>query len=221
MGNSSEPRKTFHQELDELKKQVLKMGELVEESIHNAVKALVNEDMGLAEEVVQGDDAIDELTEAIEEHSLAIQARQSPVASDLRLIYSIQFISIHLERMGDYASNLARAAERSHDEPRIQSLLDIITEMGELTCKVVNASLKAFEKKDLELAQQLPVLDDPIDDLFKKFFKEVTIQCEEKTLDWAINMILVNRYLERIADHAVDIGERICYLITGEMKQLD
>ena len=217
-------RKTFHDELKDLKKETLKMGHLVENSIKDAIKALVTTDLDLAKKVMEGDDKIDDLMLYIEEESMAILARQAPVAKDLRLVYSVQFIALNLERMGDLSSNICRIIKYLAREEKIQSLLDLITQMGELTSEVVGASLEAFEKKDLELAMKLPDMDEPIDDLFKEFFKELSRVAASKkvsSLEWASNMVLTNRYLERIADRAVDIGERVAYLVTGEMKELD
>ena len=215
-------RKTFHDELKDLQQQVLKMGKLVEKTIKDSVKALVEDNTSLADKVIKGDDKIDDLALSIEEQALAIQARQSPVAKDLRLIYSVLFIAIHLERMGDLALNIAKGVKRTSDEPKVKSLVDLLLKMGILTSKVVGESLKAFMLKDCKLARKLPVMDEPIDALFKDFLKELShLSAKGKSLDWASNMVLASRYLERIADHAVDIGERVCYLVTGEMKELD
>lgn len=215
-------RKTFHDELKDLQQQILKMGKLVEKAIKDSVKSLIDDDVSLADKVIKGDDKVDDLALSIEEQAMAIQARQSPVAKDLRLIYSVQFIAIHLERMGDLSLNIAKGVKRTSDEPRIKSLLDLLLKMGILTSKVVDTSLKAFMLKDLEIARKLPVMDEPIDALFKEFLKELSqLSAKGKSLDWASNMVLASRYLERIADHAVDIGERVCYLVTGEMRELD
>jgi phosphate transport system protein len=213
-------RKTFHQELKELKGEVLRMGQLVTEQIDDGVKALVKADEKLVAKVIDGDDEIDDITIAVEEQGLALLARQAPVAVDLRLIQSLMFIAVHLERMGDLALNIAKAARKttvkSEGSPE---LIGLINKMGKKVHKVVDASLDAFDRKDCVLAQKLPEMDEPIDALFKQFFKELTKSTDEESLEWASNMVLASRYLERIADHAVDIGERVCYLVTGEFQE--
>ncbi len=214
-------RKTFHTELKDLRKEVLRMGELVTEQIDDGVKALVDGDAKLVEKVIAGDDEIDRITIYVEEQGLALLARQAPVAIDLRLIHSMMFISSHLERMGDLSLNLAKAARKTtvKEEGVSQELLDLIQQMGGLVHGIVDASLEAFDKRDCDQARKLPEMDEPIDALFKQFFRELTKFTEEETIDWASNMVLASRYLERIADHAVDIGERVCYLVTGEFQE--
>lgn len=213
-------RKTFHHELKELKGEVLRMGELVTEQLDDGVKALVKADEKLVAKVIDGDDEIDRITMMVEEQGLAIMARQAPVAVDLRLIQSLMFIAVHLERMGDLALNIAKAARKttvkSEGSPE---LIGLINKMGKKVHKVVDASLDAFDRKDCVLAQKLPEMDEPIDAMFKQFFKELTKSTDEESLEWASNMVLASRYLERIADHAVDIGERVCYLVTGEFQE--
>ncbi len=212
-------RKTFHEELDGLRSEILRMGELVDEAISSSVRSLIDGDIDLASQVIKGDDAIDEINLAVEEQSMYIIARQCPVAGDLRLIHSILFISIHLERMGDLALNMAKTTRRAQGDESLPGLLTLLAEMGEKTKGVVRTSLKAFDENDVGLARTLPEMDDPIDQLFKEFFKELASTAAEKgTFEWASNMVLASRYLERIADHAVDIGERVTYLVTGVME---
>ncbi len=213
-------RGIFHQELKKLKNDVLVAGELVEQAIDRAVAALVDGDVALANLVIAGDDEIDRRTLEIEENSLSLVATQGPVARDLRLIFSILFIATHLERMGDLAHNMAKISKRISSEERQQALLDLLSEMGRQTQGIVHAAVKAFSEKDLELARVLPQLDQPIDDLFRRFFKELAkVRDAERYFEQASNLVLASRYLERIADHAVDIGERVSYLVTGKMEE--
>lgn len=211
-------RKQFHQELKTLRRQLMEMGDLVEETVQNAIKSLVDEDLVLAEKVVNGDDDIDNYYIKLEEECMRLLATQFPVARDLRLVYSVLFVTIHLERMGDLASNIAAMTYKISEGPKLQNMLDTLQEMGTLSSKIVHASLEAFDKKDLELAKKLPEMDEPIDDLFKVFFKELGKQAgNEETIDAASNMVLAARYVERISDHAVDIGERVSFLVTGRL----
>ncbi len=211
-------RKIFHEELESLKSEMLEMGSLVAQTLDDSIKALINEDFKLAEKLVKGDDEIDDYYIKLEKESMRLLATQFPVAKDLRLVYSVLFVTIHLERMGDLASNIAKMAKKISEGPKIGRLLDTIQEMGAMSSKLVHASLKAFDKKDIELARKLPEMDEPIDDLFKTFFKElVKLAGNEDTIDAASNMVLAARYVERISDHAVDIGERVNFLVGGEL----
>ncbi|HEB12855.1 MAG TPA: phosphate signaling complex protein PhoU [Actinobacteria bacterium] len=213
-------RQIFHEELRDLKGEVLIIGHLVEQSIERAVEALVTNDLALADEVITGDDEIDKRALGAEEQCMSVVATQSPVARDLRLIFSLLFISIHLERMGDLAQNIAEMTKRLTKEDSQPELLALISEMGRQVQGIVHTGLKAFAEKDLELARVLPRLDEPIDALFKRFLKELAkVSDIEHYFEWASNMVLASRYLERIADHAVDIGERVSYLVTGRLEE--
>jgi phosphate transport system protein len=215
-------RKTFHQELDNLRKEITRMGQLVQKAIANALKALIEGDLDLAAKVVAGDDQVDQINLAIERQSVSLVARQCPVAGDLRFIHTILFISIHLERMGDLSLNLAKTTRYIINEESVPSLFNLLSRMGEQTQLVTKTALEAFSNNDVELARSLPALDDPIDDIFKQFFKEVAnITAEKGSFDWASNMVLSSRYLERIADHAVDIGELITYMVTGKVEHFN
>jgi phosphate transport system protein len=152
---------------------------------------------------------------AVEEHSIEIIATQFPVARDLRLLHSLTYISMHLERMGDLAVNIAKAARRTAGRRGPQTLYDLIQAQGNLVHRVLDACFEALSTNDLELARKLPELDEPIDHLFKQFFRELARLSDEEDLEWASSMVLASRYLERIADNAVDIGERTQYMLTG------
>lgn len=215
-------RKTFHEELKDLKSEVIEVGHLVEEAIRMAMESLVSGNVSLAEKVMKNDDLIDSKVLEIEEKGVSLIARQCPVARDLRLIYSIFLINIHLERMGDLAFNISRSARDLTEIPaEAQEFVRLLKKMGDKVLQLVNVSLKAFETLDSHLLDQLTQLDEPIDSFFKDFFSLLAQQSENISFKWASNCILVCRWLERIADHAVDIGERIIYLVSGEFVDLD
>jgi len=214
-------RENFRQELKDLKAETLLIGRLVVDQTTAGVKALVEGDLDLAERVIAADDEIDRRTLAVEEHSLEVIATQFPVARDLRLLHSLTYICMHLERMGDLALNLAKAARRTAGRRGPQTLYDLIQAQGNLVHRVLEATLEALEKGDLELARKLPELDEPIDHLFKQFFRELARLQAEDDIEWASNMVLAARYLERIADNAVDIGERLQYLLTGTFEPIE
>ena len=209
-------RESFRKELKEIKAEVLAIGRVVCDRTQEAVRSLVEGDVEAAERVIAGDDELDRRCTGVEEHSLEVMATQSPVARDLRLLHSLTFIASHLERMGDLAVNIAKAARRTADRHGPQTLYDLIQAQGNLVHRVLEAMLEALEKNDLELARKLQELDEPIDHLFKQFFRELARLREEEDIEWASQMVLAARFLERIADNAVDIGDRIAFFVTGE-----
>ncbi len=213
-------RENFRQELKDSRTEVLSIGRAVVEQTKSGVRALIEGDLDLAERVIAADDEIDHRTLAVEEHSLEIIATQFPVARDLRLLHSLTYISIHMERMGDLALNIAKAARRTAGRRGPQTLYDLIEAQGNLVHRVLEACLEALEKGDLELARKLPELDEPIDHLFKQFFRELARLHTEEDIEWASSMVLAARYLERIADNAVDIGERLQYMLTGAFEPI-
>lgn len=209
-------REQFTQELKTMHADVVDIVRDVTTATRSAVTSLVAGDVDLANEVIAGDDKIDALCVGIEERALETIATQFPVARDLRLLQSLTFIAMHLERMGDLAVNIAKATRRTAGRRGPQTLYDLIQAQGNLVYRVLDATREALETRDLELAVKLPELDEPIDHLYKQFFRELARLQEEEDIEWASSMVLASRYLERIADNAVDIGERIAYLITGE-----
>jgi phosphate transport system protein len=211
-------REGFRQELKELKAEVVSIGRRVVDQTALGVKALIEGDLEIAETVIAGDDEIDRRTQVVEEHSLEVMATQFPVARDLRLLHSLTYIALHLERMGDLSVNIAKAARRTADRHGPQTLYDLIQAQGNLVHRVLEACLEALECNDLELARKLQELDEPIDHLFKQFFRELARLQDEEDIEWASSMVLAARYLERIADNAVDIGERIQYMMTGTFE---
>lgn len=213
-------RERFRQELHDLKADVVAIGKDVTEITRSAVASLVNGDVETAERVIAGDDEMDRRCLAIEERALETIATQSPVARDLRLLHSLTYIAMHLERMADLCVNIAKAARRTAGRRGPQTLYDLIQAEGNLVYRVLEATVEALETRDLELARKLPDLDEPIDHLYKQFFRELARLNEPEDIEWASSMVLASRYLERIADNAVDIGERVAYLVTGEFDVL-
>lgn len=213
-------REGFRQEMKDLKTEVHGIGLSVTDMMSASVKSLVEGDVDAADKVIASDDAIDRRCLGIEEHALEVIATQSPVARDLRLLYSLTYMAWHLERMADLSVNIAKAAKRTASRRGPQTLYDLIQAQGNLVHRVLDATMEAFEKRDLELARKLEDLDEPIDHLYKQFFRELGRLQDEDDIEWASSMVLASRYLERIADNAVDIGERIAYLVTGEFDGL-
>jgi len=209
-------REQFNQELIDLHAEVVDIVVTVEAATRSAVTSLITGDVDLAERVIEGDDVIDSRCLGVEERVVETIATQFPVARDLRLLLSLTFIATHLERMADLAVNISKATRRTAGRKGPQTLYDLIQAQGNLVYRVLDATREALAERDLELACKLPELDEPIDHLYKQFFRELARLTEEEEIEWATSMVLASRYLERIADNAVDIGERLAYLITGE-----
>lgn len=214
-------RENFNQQMASVEAEVVDILKEVGHTTRKATESLVNGDAVAAEEIIRGDVVFDERCVGVEERVLEIIATQFPVARDLRFLQSMAFIAMHEERMADLAVNIAKAARRTSNRKGPQTLCDLIQAQGNLVYRVVNATQEALENRDLELTLKLPELDEPIDHLYKQFFRELSRLQDEDDIDWASSMVLAARYLERIADNAVDIGERIAYLITGERDMLE
>jgi phosphate transport system protein len=214
-------REGFRQELKDLKAEVVAIGRLCSEQTEMGVRALIEGDVDVADGVIARDDEVDARTLGVEEHALEVMATQFPVARDLRLLHSLTYVAWHMERMGDLAVNIAKAARRTAGRKGPQTLYDLIQAQGNLVHRVLDAMLAALENADLELARKLPELDEPIDHLFKQFFRELARLQNEDDIEWASQMVLASRYLERVADNAVDIGERIQYMLTGTFDSVE
>ena len=213
-------RKHFHEELEILEVDVVAMGELAEPALADALRALDNDDLELADHVIAGDDEIDERYLSVERRTLELLALQTPVAVDLRLISVILHTNLHLERVGDMAVNIAKIVKVIHGLPTNQSILTTLAEMGSIAREMLRAAMDSFARRDLELAQQLPAMDDPVDRLNRGMYREVaSCAWDPQMLEWAIRMMVVSRQLERIGDHAVDIAEQVAFLLTGEFRE--
>ncbi len=216
----TEFRSIFHSELNRLEVLLLDMSELAEVQINNAVEALLQGDAELAHQVVVGDREIDRLYVEVERRWHEVMARQTPVASDLRLMSLILQAGHSLERMGDQASNIAKIVEATSTLPTNRTILLHIREMRSIVVPMVETAMEALVKRDLNLALRLPELDDPADWLNRNMWKEVAACASNpEMLEWAVHMMLVSRALERVGDRAVDIGEQVAFLLTGEQHE--
>ena len=214
-------REVFRQDLHDVYDETIEVFEDVAGIVRRAVPALVQGDVEAAQRIIDEDHLIDERTIAIEEKILKITATQSPVARDVRLLQSLVYITMHIERIADLCVSIAKTTIRSADRKGIQTMLDLLQAQGNLVYRVLDTTIEAMRTEDLELAAKLPDLDEPIDELHKQFFREVARIKDKKALKWASRMVLASRYLERIADHSIDVGERLAFLITGERATLE
>jgi len=215
-------RTTFDQALDELKHDILRMGFYVEEAISRAVDSLAKQDESMAQSVLEGDILIDNQQQEIEDKCMKLIATQQPLAKDLRRIAAGLMIITDLERMGDLACDIAKITKRLVGQSLIKPLIDI-PRMAQLAQKMVKEALDAYVREDVQLATTMAADDDLVDSLHNQVFRELLVYMMEnpKIINQATALLFASRHLERIADHATNIGERIVYLVTGERKELN
>lgn len=223
MDNLERERKVvFEEKISLLHERLQQMGNLVEESIALSIEALKNQDLVLAQKVIDGDDVIDDLEHVIEDKIIEFIATQQPMAKDLRRVATLFKMINDLERMADYATSIARITLRIADQPLIKPLVDI-PRMAILSQKMVKQALDAYVREDVELAIAVGKDDDEVDKLFGQIFRELlTIMMENpKTITQATHLLFVGRWLERISDHATNIAEEVIFLVTGEKRNLN
>ncbi len=215
-------RESFQEQLDQLRDNILRMGNLVERAIDMAMTSLKKHDMDLAEKVVMEDEKIDELEETIEKQCLMLLALQQPMARDLRFISTALKIDTDLERMGDYACNIAKIVLTLGNEPFIKPLVDL-PRMAELAQEMVRDNLKAYVNRDKELAIKAAEKDHEIDHFYNQIFRELLILMTQnpQNIRQSTYLLMVARHLERIGDHATNFSEWIIYMITGELVELN
>ncbi|OPZ83256.1 MAG: hypothetical protein BWY76_02361 [bacterium ADurb.Bin429] len=215
------PRQTFDAQLRALEQRLLRMGGFVEGMLEDAVKALAKQDTQLAEEVVRRDDIADEQDIDIESTCMHLLALQQPLSKDLRVIGTALKITTDLERIGDYSVDIAKAALILADA-RYPAPLTRIPRMAEYTVEMVQGALEAFVNRDFRKIEEVIALDDRVDELYVEVWEMLVREMQQSSdnIIRAANLILVARYLERIADHAVNVAERVYYMETGVLRQL-
>ena len=210
-------RELFQQELKELQDDLVEIAELVHKAMADAVTAFNKSDVELAESVIARDDQIDIAVKELDEQAIAILARQSPVAGDLRLVVSALRISSSLERMGDMAEHLAQLARyRFPDKVVPKSVRPIFKDMGKLDVEMAAMLVELLKTNDLALAAKIRDEDDRVDSLHLSVFETVLSEGWSAGVETTIDATLASRYLERFADHAVSISKKVTYLATGE-----
>jgi phosphate transport system protein len=211
------PRKAYESELEELDKQVTVMALKSKEAIALAVKSFEKLDQALADQVIKLDEEMYELNNDIEKRCLEVIALQSPVAKDLRTIGTYLKVITDFDRIGRYARDIAEVTHHSADKAHFKPLVSI-PHIAEMASKMVELSVRAFLERDTKLTAEVFDIEDRVDSLYDEIFREViTYMMEDsKKIGIGINYMLVARYLERIADHAVNISERVIYMVTGE-----
>ena len=208
----------FHEELETLKQTLLAMGGLVEDQIRRVVQALIERDSDLAQEVIERDREVNTYDVEVDEKCVELLALHQPTAGDLRFITTAMKIVTDLERIGDQAVNIAQRVVELNREPQLKPYIDI-PRMADQAQRMVKESLDAFVARDTDLARQVCGDDDSVDAFKEQIFRELlTFMMEDpKTIPRAIRLILVSRFLERVADHATNIAEMVIYMVESKM----
>ena len=210
--------KHFVRELEKLKKKILSLGALVEERVYLAIKAIESKDPDLATRIIRSDYEIDETEVEIEEECLKILALHQPVAIDLRFIVAVIKINNDLERIGDEAVNIAERIQSMAKYPNISFHFDY-TEMAEIAAAMLKQSLDALVNLDIDTAFRVITMDDDVDNIQGNAYLQIKQAMREhpQEMTYLINLYLISRHLERVADHATNIAEEVIYLIEGEI----
>jgi phosphate transport system protein len=213
-------RVTFQEELDQLEASLQEEGSLVLRVLRGALNALGQRDVELADDVIAFDDDVDQRYLAIEETVQSLLARQTPVATDLRLVLALLHTNLHLERMADYSVTIAKLTKLVADVEGDPMLMQTLQEMGDRAEEMTRVALDALANRDLAAAESLVDLDELIDRSNRRFVERVVeIVGEPGLREWVLRMVIVSRTIERIGDHAVDIGEQVAYLLTAEFRE--
>ncbi|CAA9237691.1 MAG: Phosphate transport system regulatory protein PhoU [uncultured Acidimicrobiales bacterium] len=213
-------RKLFHEELDQLHADAVRLAAMASESIQAGTSCLLDFDLGAAKAVIAGDKILDDLTHSIEERTYLLLARQQPMAVDLRMLVTTLRIIHELERIGDLMVNVAKGARRLYPGPLDPKVRGIIDRMRSQATAQLQLATDTFAERDPAKAAALEDMDDVMDDLQKELYRTIFAAGahEESELQRAVQVALLGRYFERIADHAVNIGERVGYMVTGEFR---
>jgi phosphate transport system protein len=213
-------RVTLQEELDQLEAALQEEGELVLRALRGSLGALERQDVELADEVIAFDDEVDEAYVAIEEGIQSLLARQTPVAVDLRTVLAVLHVNLHLERMADYCVTVAKLTKLVAGVEADETLVEAFEEMGARAEEMIHVALDSFAERDVGRAESLVELDELIDRANRRAVKQViALGGDEDRREWGLRMIVVSRCLERIGDHAVDIGEQTAFLVSGEFRE--
>lgn len=213
----AELRLTFHEELDGIRDDMIRLAAHVSEAVQGATEALIANDLELAQSVIRGDDVLDLISLEIEERCFNLIALQQPMASDMRSIVTAMKLSGEYERSGDLAVNICKALRRIYGVQLTPMLRGLVESMNEEAVRLNRLSIDAYAERNAGLAAALNDIDDRLDSLQSEFIQEIfkARNDGDLTLQQTVQLALVARYYERVGDHAVNIGERIQYMVTG------
>jgi len=213
-----EGRKTLQEELDEVRSDIIRLAALTTEAIAAGTQAFLDGDLSMAEAVVEGDDRVDELYHQVDDRLFLILATQSPVAVDLRAVVTMMRINHELERDADLMVNVAKTTRRIYPHELDPKTRGIVDRMGVQAANQTRLAIDAFADRDPAWASTLADMDDAMDELSKSLFRHsltLGANADEGTIVKAMQIALLARHYERIADHAVTIAERVMFMVTG------
>jgi phosphate transport system protein len=215
------PRESFDRQLREMQDAVLVMGSMVDKAIDRSLHALRARDLDLARQIVKDDAQINQQRFDIEDRCILLIATQGPIAGDLRTLASTLNIITDLERMADHAAGIAKITILIGDEPPLKPLIDI-PRMAEVSREMLTASLQAFINRDKAAAYAIAARDDEVDQLYDQVYRELLtfMMADPGTINRATHLLWVAHNLERIADRVTNICERVLYLVTGKMVEI-
>jgi len=220
-GDVNELRVEFHQELEELRADLIRLGAMTSETIGRGTAALLDRDLHSAQELIDGDDIIDDFCLTIEEHCCRLLALQSPMAGDLRFLLTTLRLIGELERSADLMVNICKGSRRIYDVEFGPQIRGLIEQMGVEAAFLVRTAMDSYVDEDASLAAALDDIDDRLDELQVQYVQAI-FQSHSETnlsLQGAVQMAMIGRYYERIGDHAVNIGERVLYMVTGWLPE--
>jgi phosphate transport system protein len=213
-------RVTLQEEMDTLQASLLEEGDLVLRAVRGSINALRENDPELADEVISFDDDVDARYLALEQRIESLLARQTPVAVDLRFVLAVLHSNLHLERMADLCVTIAKLTKLAHGLPPDETLIEGFDEMASRAEEMIRVALDSFAERDVEGAESLVELDELIDRTNRRVSSYILdLGSDEDRREWGLRMLIISRCLERIGDHAVDIGEQTAYLVTGEFRE--
>ncbi|MDA8206203.1 MAG: phosphate signaling complex protein PhoU [Thermaerobacter sp.] len=215
-------RQYFGDQLVGLEQELLRMGALVEDQLRAAVRSLTEKNSALAHEVIAEDDRVDAMEMDIERRCLTLLALQQPLASDLRIVSTALKIITDLERMADHATDIAQVTLRLEKQAFVKPLVDI-PEMARLASSMVRLALNAYLHRSIDEAYTMIRLDDDVDHLYSAIFRDLINLMRERpeAVDQGTHLLFVANYIERVADHATNIGEWVIFMVTGERKEMN
>ena len=213
-------RVTLQEELDTLQASLSEEHQLVLRALRGSINSLRENDPELADEVIAFDDEVDALYLAIEQGIESLLARQTPVAVDLRFVLAVLHSNLHLERIADLCVTIAKLTKLAHGLPPDATLIEGFDEMASRAEEMIRVALDSFSDRDVAGAESLVELDELIDRANRRVAKHILeLGGDPERREWGLRMLLISRCLERIGDHAVDIGEQVAYLVTGEFRE--
>lgn len=214
-------RQSFHEEVEQLKRDLLRMGILVSDAIQRAVEALSRLDGALAQQVVDGDDLVDNLYLELERRCFELMALQQPMAIDLRSIGTVLKISTDLERVGDHATDIAKTVLRMQGEELVTELVNI-PKMADLLQVMIKEALEAFVNLDTERAARVIKMDDEVDQVYSRVMETAIdlIQAKPLQAKQAAYLMMIGLWLERVGDHLENVGEWTIYMVTGHLREI-